>query len=157
MRHREKVTVLSRHAVGGLPGRTFHLLVLLAAAMVVFVATAASQSRELAGSEWRPAAIGDETIPTKTKIFVRFGGDGRLQGNGGCNGFFGTYRITGDRIEIGPLGATKMACPPPAMDLEKAFFEALQSSDRFSRNRIDLDLYGKDDKRVMRLAQTDAD
>ena len=157
MRRREKTTVLSRHAVDGLPGRAFHLLVLLAAAMVVFVATAASQPRPLAGSEWRPVLIGDGPVPTETKIFVRFGADGRLQGNAGCNGFFGSYRISGDRIEIGPLGATNTACPPPAMEREKSFLESVQSADRFVRERVDLSLMDKNEKLVLKLAQTDAD
>jgi putative lipoprotein len=61
---------------------------------------------DLAGSEWRPIAIGTAAW-TGGEAFVRFEGEGRLAGHGGCNGFFGSYRLDGDGIEIGPLASTR--------------------------------------------------
>lgn len=36
---------------------------------------------------------------------------GRWNGNDGCNQFTGSIRIQGNRLNVGPIAATKMACP----------------------------------------------
>ena len=41
---------------------------------------------------------------------VTFRSDGRITGNAGCNGFFGDLDIGDDRVNIGPIGITEMAC-----------------------------------------------
>jgi heat shock protein HslJ len=48
----------------------------------------------------------------------------RVRGSGGCNRLTGTYRQEGDDLTIGPLAATKMACPDLAA--ESAFLAALE-------------------------------
>jgi copper homeostasis protein (lipoprotein) len=48
----------------------------------------------------------------------------RVAGSGGCNRFFGSYALDGDRLTFGPLGGTTMACPD-GMEQEHAFHEAL--------------------------------
>jgi len=67
--------------------------------------TSVASAAPLVG-EWRPADIGGVEVPAESQMFVRFGGDGKVVGHGGCNRFFGTYNLTGNRIEIGALGAT---------------------------------------------------
>ena len=57
-------------------------------------------------------------------VTIRFEG-GRLQGFGGCNQLAGSYSIDRDRVTLGPLAGTMMACPPPAMAVETAFKNAL--------------------------------
>lgn len=111
----------------------------------------------LAGSEWRPAQIGDNAAPESGDIFVRFEEGGRLSGHGGCNRFFGSYEITGDRIVIGPLGATRMACPGPVMDLEMMFLNALETARGFARDRTRLVLTDTQGNTSATLIQTDWD
>ena len=123
-------------------------------ALTTLNATAAAQ---LAGSEWRPTKIGDIEVPASTEMFVRFGGEGKLEGHGGCNGFFGTYKLTGDRIEIGPLGATRMACPEPVMEREIHFLKGLENAGRFVSDRLDLSLTDDAGNAVVQLIRTDAD
>ena len=67
----------------------------------------------LAGSEWRPVQLGEHAVADAASLFVRFEAEGRVAGHGGCNRFFGAYQIADGRISIGPLGATRMACPEP--------------------------------------------
>ena len=117
-------------------------------------ATAAPQ---LAGSEWRPTDIGGVEVPAEPEVFVRFGGEGRLEGHGGCNGFFGSYELDGDKIEIGPLGATRMACPEVIMDAEQRFMNVLGNAKRVKRDRIDLTLFDGSGNPLAQLVQTDAD
>ena len=59
---------------------------------------------------------------------------GQVQGFGGCNRLAGSYTIDGDRLTVGPLAGTMMACPEPAMAVESAFSKALTGTLHF---RID--------------------
>ncbi len=112
---------------------------------------------ELAGSEWRPTEIADAPLPDDSGAFVRFEGDGRLAGHSGCNGFFGSYRLDGDRIEIGPLAATKMACEPAVMERETAFMTALGSARSFQRDGTRLTLRDESGDPLVLFVQTDWD
>jgi heat shock protein HslJ len=88
----------------------------------------------LAGSEWRPVQLGEQVVEDTANVFVRFEAEGRVAGHGGCNRFFGSYQITDGQISFGPLGATRMACPEPVMNLETALFQALEQARGFSRD-----------------------
>jgi copper homeostasis protein (lipoprotein) len=52
-------------------------------------------------------------------------GEGQVAGHGGCNAFGGGYELDGARIGIGPLRATRMACPP-GYQVEGRFLAALE-------------------------------
>jgi heat shock protein HslJ len=59
------------------------------------------------------------------------GNDKKVTGNGGCNSFFGTYRLSaGNKISFSDIGSTKMACPD--MDVESQFFQVLSETDNYS-------------------------
>ena len=51
--------------------------------------------------------------------------EGRLQGFGGCNRLAGGYSVDGDRLTLGALAGTMMACDDDVMVVESAFKEAL--------------------------------
>lgn len=56
--------------------------------------------------------------------------ENQVNGNGGCNGFGGQYELKSpNRIKIGNLMSTQMACP--ALDIENAFTKALQAADNY--------------------------
>ncbi len=126
--------------------------------LTLAMASAPAAAQQLAGSEWRPTKIGDIKVPAGSEMFVRFGGEGKLEGHSGCNRFIGTFKLAGDGIEIGPLGVTRMACSEPAvMEREVRFLEALQNARQFMRDRIDLSLTDNAGNPVVQLIQTDAD
>lgn len=55
---------------------------------------------------------------------------GRLAGSTGCNRFSATVNsgeLPGD-VTIGPAISTRMACPPPAMEVEQRFLQALEGT-----------------------------
>ncbi len=85
----------------------------------------------LTGISWRPIMVANEAIPEDSGIFVSFEVDGSIKGRGGCNNFSGSLQRTESGIEIGPLGATRIACPQPIMSRETAFLEALQKTKGF--------------------------
>ena len=135
------------------PRRLLPALVIL----LVFMTNGTALACGLAGSEWTPEQIGEIASLDGGDIFVRFEADGRLSGHGGCNRFFGSYEITDDRINIGPLGATRMACPGPVMDLEMAFLSALETASGFARDRTRLVLTDPQGNTSATLIQTDWD
>jgi heat shock protein HslJ len=123
------------------------------AALLVSPATAAS----LAGSEWRPVEIAEVAIADDADIFVQFRAEGRITGHGGCNRFFGIYRLDGGRMHIGPLASTRKACPGPVMHRESGLLGALSRAKGFTRDRIDLTLRDASGNVIARFRQTDAD
>lgn len=63
-----------------------------------------------------------------TELTATFTEDGTVSGSAGCNQYNGSYTLDGDKLSIGPLTTTKMACPEPIMAQEQAFLAALQSA-----------------------------
>lgn len=55
---------------------------------------------------------------------ITLGSNSRAFGRGGCNQFFGGYKLEGEDIRIGPLASTMMYCEK-TMAVEDAFFKAL--------------------------------
>jgi heat shock protein HslJ len=125
------------------------------AAMSTVGSAVASQTAELAGSQWRPVELGERSLPQQTQIFVQFDGDNRLSGHSGCNSFFGSYKISGPDIEIRPIGATRMACSERVTELETAFFAALDAAQGFRRDGPKLVLFDRKGRTIARLAQRD--
>lgn len=83
----------------------------------------------LHGTLWRVRAASaaggpPQPIHDGVEATVRFEA-GRVAGSGGCNRFNAECRVVGERLEIGPIASTMMACPDPAMTVEAAVLAAL--------------------------------
>lgn len=87
----------------------------------------------LAATAWRPSHIGEMTLADDVELYLQFETKGDLTGFAGCNRFFGSYELTDNTLNIGPLGATRMACPPDVTAFEFSFLEALQSAATVTR------------------------
>lgn len=132
-------------------GFGFFLLFLAGIALVML------QGREMAkqnmpgggasmtGIEWRPTNVGAEEIAADSGMFVVFSVDGSINGNGGCNKFFGSLQSTDGELSVGELGATRMACPSEIMDREMAFMNALQDTTQFEMGANSLQLFDAGD------------
>jgi heat shock protein HslJ len=60
--------------------------------------------------------------------------DGTISGSTGCNGFHGPYTLQGKKLNVGPLTATKKACPTTeASDQEAGYLSALESAVRIEQ------------------------
>jgi heat shock protein HslJ len=69
------------------------------------------------------------------------GPDGAIEGSSGCNHFTGSYTVDRDRIAIGPLNSTRMACASPELlTQETEYLAALAASNEWSQNGIDMEL-----------------
>jgi len=71
------------------------------------------------------AGIGDLAGTTPTLSIAQ---DGRAGGHGGCNRFFATAAVEGDQISFSDIGSTFMACETAVMEVEQAYFAALQAT-----------------------------
>ncbi len=101
---------------------------------------AAGGGAELTGVKWRPVTVGEDAIPDDSGMFIQFEVDGSIKGHGGCNGFFGSLEQTKSGVGVGPLGATRLACPEPVMSREMTFLDAVQKTTNFDVGNGDLRL-----------------
>ena len=63
------------------------------------------------------------------EVTAEFHADGQLNGNAGCNQYFASYTLDGDKLTIGQAGSTMMACEPiEVMEQETQFLAALTSA-----------------------------
>ncbi len=81
---------------------------------------------------------------------MKFGADGRLSGKASCNRYGASYETEGDRLSIGPIAATRMACAPPLMQQETRFLSLLAGVRRWSVASGALTLYSEDGARALR-------
>lgn len=115
-------------------------------------ALAGGAPSSLAGSEWGFPGDDGGRAP-----FVQFGSEGRVSGFGGCNRFTGTFVQNGAELRIGPLAATRMACPEDVMKLEMKLFGLLDSTRRASATHLELVLMDEAGATIATLARRDAD
>ena len=105
------------------------------AAPVLILATAcampgAPATAPLVGSEWRLEDLGGAAVLDRVEATLGFPEAGRVAGNGSCNRFFGSYTLMSDRIAIGQMGATRMACAGPVGEQEARYLAALEKAER---------------------------
>lgn len=84
----------------------------------------------LEGATWRLTGLPGQVLPPgpgRNAITVNFEA-GRVHGFSGCNQFFGSYTRQGDKLGLGALGASMMACAEPAMAIESRFLKAFSGS-----------------------------
>jgi heat shock protein HslJ len=87
---------------------------------------------DLFGTEWKLLELNGKTIKLDTTfkkepVLVFEKGTEKLNGNGGCNGFMGSYKIKENNgIELTLGGATMMACPN--LELENQFHDVLKQT-----------------------------
>lgn len=93
---------------------------------------AGAPSRDVAGSSWMADAIGGAPIIGERPVTLNFGENYRVNGNSGCNQFFGVYTRERDYLAFAGVGATEMACAPELMAQEEAFFSILNGVERYS-------------------------
>ena len=67
-----------------------------------------------------------EPILDKRRARLVLGRDGRLSGHNSCNAMNGSFTLEGDRIRIGPIATTRMACPELLREQEDRILTALE-------------------------------
>jgi heat shock protein HslJ len=117
-------------------------------------------SQEISGTEWQVTGYnnGKQAVVSTiigTNLTAKFGQDGLLNGNGGCNTYSGNYETSGANITIGPLASTRKACAEPAgvMEQESQFLAAMQSAATYQIDGNILKLFGTQGETVVTFSK----
>ena len=82
--------------------------------IVLFILTACSGTSTDITGEWKLVSYGDAANPTSAipnvDTLIKFDSNDQINGNVGCNGFGGNYKISGDKITFGSIMSTMMYC-----------------------------------------------
>ena len=133
--------------------RLFIVIAIVATATFAACNSQKNNTEMLTGHEWLLDEVvfdGDEFTETPPAgVTIMFADTtNRVSGNGGCNGYFGTYTVTGDdKIKIGPLASTLMACPN--MEFEGKYFKWLEAVDKFEAEENSLRLKATSEKATL--------
>jgi len=74
-----------------------------------------------------------------------------VNGTGGCNNFSGKAELTGSKVTLGPLAATKKMCLGPPQHVEDVFFRALADARSLQLDGGQLVLLNQSGQEVARL------
>jgi len=87
----------------------------------------------LAANEWTLVEMDGQPLPAGVEApLIHFERES-VRGFAGCNRFNATVKESKPgEIEVGPAAGTKMACPPPAMEIEQAFLAGLGTAKRYT-------------------------
>ncbi len=123
--------MVNRKKREGLSMKPKFLLLIFASVLIV----ACSQTEmlrmrvdEFNSTDWVLEEIGGSAVVDRVQSTLRFQGNDRIVGWGGCNRYFANVRSGRSFIEVGPIGSTRRICPPVVMDQEERFFHALQKA-----------------------------
>ena len=108
-----------------------------------------ADASDLAGSEW-----GLRKPPER---FIQFQATGQVSGTGGCNRFFGSYTVSGNKLSVGPLASTRILCASPIMKAERQFHKKLEDTASFRRSSAELSLFDEEGAELMVLDHRDWD
>lgn len=105
-----------------------------AAAIATSAKTETTVNAALTGTYWKLTELMGNKVEagTSTKeIFVKFDNKTKkVNGNSGCNNFFGSYEaVNSYKIKFSKMGSTKMACPK--MDQERDFLNVFEKADSY--------------------------
>jgi heat shock protein HslJ len=110
-----------------------HLFVSLMADGGIYEFEPASQeeraaTESLENTYWKLTRLGDAPVvvaPRQPEPHLILNSmTGRAGGSGGCNRMTGGYELNGERLRLGPMTMTLMACPE-GMETERAFLETI--------------------------------
>jgi heat shock protein HslJ len=76
---------------------------------------------------------------------------GRFASTVGCNRIAGAPAISGARLTFGQMMATRMACPPPLDQVERAYMNALDRVRSYKLSGATLALLGEDGEVLVKL------
>ena len=113
-------------------------LVLLGACASTEAGNGGSSVGALAGSEW--IMLNETRSPTPPTLGFMTD-ENRAAGYAGCNRWFASVSATGQAIDFGDVGLTRMMCSPPSMEAERAFTTALNDTRGYRIENGELVLY----------------
>lgn len=92
---------------------------------------APDQSALLIGPLWVADQIAGRPVAAEPRVTLAFYADGRIVGKGGCNTYFGRYRLDGGALQVSALKAGATSCAAEIAAQEQAYLTALGSAARY--------------------------
>jgi heat shock protein HslJ len=105
----------------------------------------------LIGTTWLAENIEQNGATEGVQSTLEFPEEGKVAGSGGCNRFQGS--LTADREHLfGMLATTRKMCPPPQMEQETRFLQALGKATRLERKDSVMLVYGEGSEPLLKLS-----
>jgi len=103
---------------------------------------------QLSGTYTITKAGGEIVAGTTTNIsFAAF--DKSVNGNSGCNDYFGNYTLDLYALNFGAIAMTEQYCDEPIMKIERAILNALSNTGSYTLENDILTLLSKNDRSVL--------
>lgn len=103
---------------------------------LIKVGSAVRQSSQsngsLAGTSWQVEDVAAGGVIDGSNLTLVFGDNGMINGSSGCNQYTGGFAVNGNKLDVGKVAATMMACAPALMDLEQKFLAVLNGAQEYS-------------------------
>jgi copper homeostasis protein (lipoprotein) len=102
----------------------------------MYILSKVAGNQEITGRFWKLMEVDGKKIAgndagNREAHFILLPGKNRVTGHGGCNSFSGTCVLPGEnKIRFSKLLSTRMACAN--LDIENAYFKALESAEYYS-------------------------
>ena len=132
------------------------MITVLVLSGILMAACTGSASASVVG-DWRLVSYGSpaDLKPAAPDVdtSIVFGGDGKVNGNVGCNGFGGDYTVEGNTITFGQIVSTLMFCEGPVGDQETTTLNVLVGSTTFVLDGDTLTITSADGSSVIVLAR----
>ncbi len=114
--------------------------------LVLYKVNNSSLENQLVKTKWLLEDLAGKGVIDNVQTTLEFGLDNRLFGNGGCNGYFTSYKFNEHSFNIKAIASTFKMCPPSVMNQETKFFEALTKakSVRLEGNFLFIEVEGFD-------------
>lgn len=127
------------------------LFPLLAAISLSACASNPALEREKA---YRVEWIGERPLVDRSHVSLTLGDDGRAYGSAGCNHWFASYQVDGDKLQFSQGGVTRKMCPPALMEQEQRFIKALDQVRRWDTSETgELRLWPEEGKPIRLLPE----
>lgn len=127
--------------------------------LMIILLTACAGTNSLSDTTWELVSYGPVNAPISAipdvSATISFSADGDLNGNVGCNGFSGSYEISGNTLTTGPLMATLMGCESPRMDQESAVLMLLNGTLTFENDGDTLTIFSEDGSLALHLVHAE--
>ena len=105
------------------------------------------------GQNWLLEDIQGAGVIDLAQTTLSFEEDGRVNGNGACNRYFGEVDLAEANVTFGPMGSTKMLCPEAIMKQEDRFFKALGNVSSFNADQNYLLLMDREGKQLLKFTK----
>jgi heat shock protein HslJ len=79
--------------------------------------------------------------------------NGKVSGSAGCNQFNASYEVDGEKLELGEIASSLMACPPLADPVEREYLETLRAVEGWRIENGELVLVDGDGNELLRYGE----